>query len=137
MTMSGNWEYLVGQLGNTAHHLIVVGYLKERYGFESRLHLRLLSHNFNLIAKNSPRDKESLYATGIIAFEYEKVIGNVDRVIDLDRQTGGFLKSYHSAKKHFGKYGVETIPTPSSYREDILSFLEDLGYHKQDFLFFP
>jgi len=137
MSMSGDWEYLLGQLGNTIHHLILIDYLGEKYGIDSLLHLYLLNHNFNLLSKNSSRDKESLYATGIIAFEYEKLIGNVDRLIDLDHQTGGFLKSYHSAQKHFGKYGFKTIPTHSSYREDILSFLEDLGYQKQDFVFFP
>ena len=137
MSMSGDWEFLLGQLGNTVHHLIMVDYLKEKYGFESRLHLHLLSHNFSIIAKNSPKDKESLFAKGIIALEHEKLVGNVDRMMNLDRQTESFLLSYQSAQKHFEKYGFQKIPTPSSYREDILSFLEDLGYQKQDFVFFP
>jgi hypothetical protein len=137
MSMSGDWEYLLGQLGNTTHHLILVDYLREKYGIGSSLHLHLLHHNFSVLAKDSPHDKESLYATGMIAFEYERLIGNVDRLIDLDHQTEFLKKSYQSARKHFGKYGFQTIPTPSVYREDILSFLEDLGYRKQDFLFFP
>ena len=137
MSMSGDWEYLLGQLGNTIHHLILIDYLEEKYGIESRLHLYLLNHNFSLLFKDGPQDRESLYATGIIAFEYEKLIGNVNRSINFDRQTEFFKMSYQSAQEHFGKYRFKTIPTPSSYREDILSFLEDLGYEKQDFLFFP
>jgi len=137
MSMSGDWEYLLGQLSNTVHHLILIDNLKEKYGIESRLHLHLLNRNFTNLPKDSPRDKESLFAAGVIAFECEKLIGNVDRSIDLDRQTEFFRKSYQSAQEHFGKYCFETIPAPSSYQEDILSFLEDLGYQKQDFLFFP
>jgi hypothetical protein len=136
-SMSGDWEYLLGQIGNTVHHLILIDYLEEKYGIESHLHLYLLNHNFSLLLKDSPRDKESLYATGIIAFEYEKLIGNVDRLINFDHQTEFFRKSYQSAQKHFGKYGFQTIPAPSSYRDDILSLLEDLGYQNEDFLFCP
>jgi hypothetical protein len=137
MSMGGDWEYLLGQIGNTVHHLILIDYLKGKYGIDSRLHLYLLNHNFSILLKDSPPDKESQHATGIIAFEYEKLIGNVDRLINFDHQPEFFRKSYQSAQKHFGIYGSQTIPTPSSYREDILSFLEDLGYQKQDFLFFP
>jgi len=136
MSMSGDWEYLLGQLANTVHHLILIDYLEEKYGIDSSLHLHLLNHNFSILSKDSPQDKESLYATGIIAFEYEKLIGNVDRFIDLDHQTECFRKSYRSAQKHFGKYGFQTMPTPSVYKKDILSFLEDLGYEKKDFVFF-
>jgi len=74
MSMSGDWEYLLGQLANTVHHLILIDYLGEKYGIESRLHLHLLNHNFSILSKNSLKDKESLYAIGIIAFEYEKLI---------------------------------------------------------------
>jgi len=137
MSMSGDWEYLLGQLANTVHHLILIDYLEEKYGIDSSLHLHLLNHNFSILSKDSPQDKESLYATGIIAFEYEKLIGNVDRFIDLDHQTESFLMSYQSAQKHLGKYGLHSIPAPFSYQEDILSFLEDLSYQKQDFVFFP
>jgi hypothetical protein len=137
MSMGGNWEYLLGQLGNTAHHLILIDYLREEYGIQSDLHHRLLHHNLQIIADKNWQDKESLYAKGIIAFEYEITIGKVDRSVNLDRQTECFWKSYQSAQKHFGKYGFRTIPAPSSYEEDILSFLEDLGYQKQDFVFFP
>jgi hypothetical protein len=117
--------------------LILIDYLREEYGIQSDLHPRLLHHNLQIIADKNWQDKESLHAKGIIAFEYERLIGNVDRLINLDRQTEGFLKSYQSAQKHLGKYGFQTMPTPSSYKEDILSFLEDLGYQKQDFVFFP
>jgi hypothetical protein len=137
MSMSGDWEYLLGQLGNTVHHLILIDHLKEKYGIKSRLHLHLLHHNFSILAKDGPKDKESLYAKGIIAFEYEKLIGKVDRLINLECQPEFFWKSYHSAQKRFGEYGFQAIPAPSSYRDDILSFLEDLGYQNEDFLFCP
>ena len=137
MSMGGDWEYLLGQLANTLHHLILVDYLREKYGIGSSLHLWLLHRNFSILAEDSPRDKESLYAKGMIAFEYERLIGNVDRLISLDHQTEFFKKSYQSAQRHFGKYGFQSIPTPSSYQEDILSFLEDLGYQKHEFTFFP
>jgi hypothetical protein len=137
MSMGGNWEYLLGQLGNTAHHLVLIDYLREEYGMQSDLHHRLLHHNLQIIANKDWQDKESLYAKGIIAFEYEIILGKVNRLVNLDRQTEFFLTSYQSAQKHFGKYGFQSIPAPSSYKEDILCFLEDLGYQKQDFLFFP
>jgi len=137
MSMGGNWEYLLGQFANSVHHLILIDYLKSKYGIDSPLHLRLLDRNFSILSKDSLRDKESLYAAGIIAFEYEKLIGNVDRLIDLDHQTDPFKKSYQSVQKHFGDYGLQSIPDPSSYRGDILSFLEDMGYQKQEFVFFP
>jgi hypothetical protein len=137
MSVGENWEYLLAQLGNTVHHLVLIDYLKEKYGIESRLHLHLLHHNSRILAKDSRDDKELLCIKAIIAFEYEKLIGNVDRLINLDHQKEWFKKSYQSAQNHFGKYGFQTIPAPSSYQEDILSFLEDLGYQKQDFLFFP
>lgn len=137
MSMGGDWEYFLSQLANTLHHLILIDYLKGNYGIDSRLHLHLLKHNFSILSKNRPQDKESLYATGVIAFEYEKLIGNVDRLIDLDHQTECFRKSYQSAQRHFGKYAVQSIPAPTSYQENILSFLEDLGYQKPDFVFYP
>jgi hypothetical protein len=137
MSMSGDWEYLLGQLANTIHHLILIDYLKEKYGIGSRLHLHLLNCNFSLFLRETLGDKESIYAAGIIAFEHEKLTGNVDRLIDLDHQTEFFKTSYQSAQEHFGKYGFQSPPTPSSYQDDILSFLEDLGYQKQDFTFFP
>lgn len=137
MTMGGNWAYLLGQLGNTAHHLVLIDYLREEYEIQSDLHHQLLHHNLQIIANKNWQDKESLYAKGIIAFEYEKLIGKVDRLINLDCQTEFFWKSYHSAQKHFDKYSFHSIPDPSSYKEDILSFLETLEYQKEDFIFSP
>ncbi|MGB7572722.1 MAG: hypothetical protein WBN53_02590, partial [Thermodesulfobacteriota bacterium] len=82
-------------------------------------------------------DKESQYGLGVVAFEYEKFIGRVDRVIDIHRQTEFFWRAYHSVQKQFDKYSFRSIPPPSSYQEDILSFLEALGYPREDFMFFP
>jgi hypothetical protein len=45
-------------------------------------------------------------------------------------------QSYLAAQRHFDRYHSNTIPSPSAYRKDILSFLEDLGYPKEGFVFF-
>jgi hypothetical protein len=74
---------------------------------------------------------------GLVAFEYEKFVGRVDRVININCQTEFFWEAYHSAQKHFDKYRFRSIPVPSSYQEDIVSFLEDLGYERHGFIFFP
>jgi hypothetical protein len=137
MSMRGDWVYLLGQIANTVHHLILVDYLKKEYRIESSLHLRLLHHNFGIIANDNSRDKESLYAKGLIAFEYERLVGEVDKVMNNFRQTESFWQAYHSAQKYFGRYSYRSIPTPLSYEENILSFLEALGYQREDFMFFP
>ena len=137
MSISGDWDYLLGQIANTVHHLILIDYLREEYGIESGLHLHLLQHNFRIIANDKSRDKESLYARGLIAFEYERLIGKVDRVINTFCQTEFFWKAYHLAQKYFGIHGIRSIPTPSAYEENILSFMEDLGYQRENFMFFP
>jgi hypothetical protein len=137
MSMRGDWVYLLGQIANTAHHLILIDYLKEEYGIEDSLHIYLLNQNFCVAANENARDKESQYGKGVVAFEYEKFIGNVNRVINNYPQTEFFWKAYHSAQKHFDKYSFRSIPAPSSYKEDILSFLEALGYQREDFKFFP
>ena len=137
MSMRGDWVYLLGQIANTAHHLILIDYLKEEYGIEDSLHIYLLHQNFCVTANDNARDKESEYGKGLVAYEYEKFVGRVDRVIDICRQTEFFWEAYHSAQKHFDKYSFHSIPDPSSYEEDILSFLEGLGYPREDFVFFP
>ena len=137
INISGDWNYLLGQIVNTVHHLILIDYLREEYGIESGLHLRLLQHNFRIIANENWRDKESLYAKGLIAFEYERLIGNMERGINVSRQTEPFWKAYQMAQEHFGKYSFRSISTSSAYEENISSFLEDLGYRRQDFVFFP
>ena len=79
MSMRGDWVYLLGQIANTTHHLILIDYLKEEYGIGSRLHPDLLHYNFRIIANDHSWDKESQHAKGLIAFEYERLIGKVDR----------------------------------------------------------
>jgi hypothetical protein len=137
MSMRGDWVYLLGQIANTAHHLILIDYLKEEYGIADRLHIYLLHQNFCIAANDNARDKESQYGKGLVAFEYKKFIGRVDRVIDPSRQTEPFWKAFRSAQEHFDKYSFHSIPAPSSYIKDILSFLESLGYPREDFVFFP
>lgn len=137
LNLNKHWDYLLGQTMNTVHHLILIDYLKNEYGIESDLHRHLLQHNFRTIAKDNSRDKESLYARGLIAFEYERLIGKIDSVMDSFGQPELFWKAYHSSNKHFGNYRFPNIPTPSVHEENILSFLEELGYQKEDFMFFP
>ena len=132
-----DWAYLLGQVVNTAHHLILVDYLKEEYGIESHLHLRLLRHNFLGIVKDGNIDKESQCAKGLIAFEYDNLIKGVESVINTSLQTESFSDAHDSAKKHFGKYSFRSIPIVSCYEMDILSLLEDLSYQREDFIFFP
>jgi hypothetical protein len=136
MSMRGDWVYLLGQIANTAHHLVLIDYLKEEYGIEDHLHTYLLHQNFCVISNDHAGDKESQYANGLLAFEYERLIGKMDRAINVHHQPEFFWKAYHSAQKHFDKYSFRSIPAPSSYQEDILSFLEDLGYERHAFIFF-
>lgn len=137
MSMRGDWVYLLGQIANTAHHLILIDYLKEEYGIEDNLHLYLLDQNFRVAASENARDKESQYGMGLVGFEYERLVGKMDVAINVHHQSKFFWKSYHSAQKHFGKYGFQSMPTSSSYEETILSFLEALGYQRERFIFFP
>jgi hypothetical protein len=102
MSMRGDWVYLLGQITNTVHHLILVDHLKKEYGIQSGLHLHLLHHNFDIVANDHYRDKESLYAKGLIAFECERLIGRVDRVMNIFRQAESFWEAYYSAQKYFG-----------------------------------
>jgi hypothetical protein len=137
MTMRGDWVYLLGQISNTAHHLMLIDYLKQEYGIEDNLHIYLLHQNFCVAANDKSRDKESQYGMGLVAFEYERLIGKIDRGINVDHQSEFFWEAYHLAQKHFGKCNSRFIPAPRVYKEGILSFLEDLGYRRQDFVFFP
>ena len=133
--MHKNWEYLLGQVGNTTHHLILIDYLKEEYGLESKLHLRLLPHTFRHVMEENSTDKESLYGKGVVAFECARLA--VKGAIGLNCQPEGFWKAYSSAQKHFGSYAFRAMPPPSTYEENVLSFLEDLGYPRRDFVFLP
>jgi hypothetical protein len=135
--MNKAWGYLLGQVVNTVHHLILIDYLKEEYGIGSGLYRRLLHHNFCIIANDNDRDEESLYARGLIAFEYEKLMGRMGRATNPYLQPEFFWKAHRSAQKYFGRYGFRSMPTLSSYQEHILSFLEVLGYQREDFVFFP
>jgi hypothetical protein len=137
MSIRGDWNYLLGQIVNTVHHLILIDYLREEYGIESGFHLSLLQHNFRIIANEDWRDKESLYGKGSIAFEYERLIGNIETGINLSHQTEPFWKAYQVAQEHFGEYSSRFISTSSAYQENIFSFLEDLGYRRENFVFFP
>jgi hypothetical protein len=135
--MGRHWDYLLGQVINTAHHLILIGYLREAYGIGSDLHLRLLHHHFQKLALEGYEDRESLYAQGLITFEYQKVGGDVGVVAPLSPRGEKIWQSYRAAQKHFGRYHFQGIPSYSAYRNDILSLLEDLEYVRHHFLFFP
>jgi hypothetical protein len=137
MSMRGDWVYLLGQIANTVHHLLLTDYLKKEYGIEDSLHIHLLHQNFCVAANGNGRDKESQCGMGLVAFEYERLIGKIEGAINVDHQSEFFWEAYHLAQKYFGRYGFRSIPTSSSYEEAILSFLEALGYPREDFIFFP
>jgi hypothetical protein len=116
MTMSGDWVFLLGQIVNTVHHLILEEYLRKEYGIESHLHSHLLQHNFQIILREKSSDRESLYAKGLIAFEYEKLISKVGRVLNLSDQTEYFWKAYNLAQERFGTYSFHSNPLQLSRR---------------------
>jgi len=142
--MSHNGFSLLGQIGNTAHHLILIDYLREQHGIGSYMQCRLLHRHFlsfayqsYMLAKEAREDTESFYREGIIAFEYGKIFRRLDGVRNMPRQTDSFQKAVRAAETYFGKYGLQSLPTPPSYEEDVLSLLKDLGYERKDFVFFP
>jgi hypothetical protein len=137
LNLNKDWYYLLGQIGNTTHHLFLTDHLREEYGMGSDIHLRLLNHNFSVLVKEFAWDVESLYAKALIAFEYERLIGRVENVAGVSQQPDLFWMAYHSARKHFGSYCLPNTPVPSRHEENILSFLADLGYDIEDFTFFP
>jgi hypothetical protein len=120
---------------NTMHHLILVPYLKEVYGIESGLHLHLLKSS--CIPSIALNDLESQYTGGLIAYEYERLIGEGNPWINLYGQSANSRKAFEAAHKYFREYGYPAIPSPSLHERNILSFLEDLGYPGGEFLFFP
>jgi hypothetical protein len=132
-----SWFYLLGQIPNTLHHLILIDYLRQKYGIKSTRHVLFLQRHFQKNGGEGSKGKNFLFAKGLVAFEYERLIGKVDRVIKASCQTESFWKAYHAAQRHFGGYSSESIPAPTAYEEDILSLLEDLGYQREDFMFFP
>jgi hypothetical protein len=131
-----DWSFLA-QITNVTHHQILIGLLKEQYGIGSNLHLSSLRNNYPERENSSPTDREALYKKGLVAFEYEKLIGGIGIVMNLAQQAEPFQKAYHSALKHFGKYSFRAIPDRSSYETNIYSFIEDLGYQRKDFMFRP
>jgi hypothetical protein len=135
--MSGDWAFLLGQIANTVHHLILTDYLREEYGMESHLHFRLLYNNFRIIANDKEMDEEALRARALIVFEHEKLIGVLDRTLYPPGQSESFWTTYQMAQERFGKYSSQSIPAPFTYEENILSFLENLGYPRGNFIFYP
>jgi hypothetical protein len=74
------------------------------------------------IANDDNKDKESVYAKGVIAFEYKRLIGQFERIIRPSSQTEPFWTAYHAAQECFGRYSYQSIPTSSTYEANILSF---------------
>ena len=137
LNLNRHWKYFLEQIVNTIHHQILIDYLKGQYGIESDLQLALFLHNFRVVSKRHYPDKESQYAKGLVAFEYEKRMGRIEQALNLNRQSDFFWKAYLSAQKSFGAYDIRRIPSAAAYEEDVLTFLEDLGYQRRDFIFLP
>jgi hypothetical protein len=135
MGQEKNWPFFLGQMTNTLHHLILVPYLKEVYDIGSELHLYLLKRScITFIGLN---DQEPQHIGGLIAYEYERLIGEGNPWIKLYGQSGDFQKSFEAARRHFQEIGSPSIPPSSRYKEKIFSFLEDLGYLGEEFILFP
>jgi hypothetical protein len=130
-----NWFFFLGQMTNTMHHLILVPYLKEVYGIESGLHLQLIRRS--IISSMNLNDLELQYSGGLIAYEYERFIEKGSGWVDLYSQSENFWKAFEAARNYFHGYGYPSIPSSSLYEENALSFLEDLGYFGEEFIFFP
>jgi hypothetical protein len=135
--MDKDWFFLLGQIGNTTHHLFLIDYLKKECGIESDIHGRLLHQNFCILASEVTGDVESLYAKGIIAFEYERLIGHVDRAIISIPQPQLFWRAYHAANERFGSYRFPNLPAPSIHAKNVFAFLRDLGYPVKEFVMWP
>jgi hypothetical protein len=60
-------------------------------------------------------------------FEYKKLIGDPENIITINNQTELFRKAYESADTRFGKYGFGHIPCSCNYKEDIITFLKNIG----------
>jgi hypothetical protein len=135
MGQEKNWPFFLGQMTNTLHHLILVPYLKEVYGIGSELHLYLLKRScIPFIGLN---DREPQHIGGLIAYEYERLIGKGNPWIKLYGQSGDFQKALEAARRHFQETGYPSIPSSPCYKENIFSFLEGLGYLSEEFIFFP
>jgi len=135
--MRESWFHFLGQIPNTIHHLMLVGYLEEQYGIRSTHHLWLLQRHFRNNGDEIGKDRYLSHARALVAFEYETLIGQVGRAVEFNGQPEFFRMAYRSVQKHFGNYGSAFIPSPFSYKQDILSFLVDLGHPREDFVFFP
>jgi hypothetical protein len=135
MDREKNWFFFLGQMANTLHHLILVPYLKEVYGIGSVLHLHLLKRS--CCPSVDLNDQEPQPIGGLIAYEYERLIGEGTPWIKLNGQSGNFQKALEAARRHFQKIDYPSIPSSSCYKKNIFSFLEDLGYLCQEFTFFP
>ncbi len=101
LNLNKDWAYLLGQIGNTTHHLFLIDYLRKEHGIGSDIHLRLLDRNFSVLAKEVAWDVESLYAKGLIAFEYERLIGGVENVAGVSQQPDLFWKALSLGTKTF------------------------------------
>jgi len=109
------------EIVNITHHLIFTELLKEVYKIESSLHLNLLRKNILefLTDENSPQ-----YMKGLSAYEYERLVGKIEGVGNLNPLVEDAIASAH---KYFCNYNSKSIPTSPSYVNDIWSFLKDTG----------
>jgi hypothetical protein len=130
-----NWFFFLGQMTNTLHHLILVPYLKEVYGIGSELQLHLLKRS--CVPSMDFNDQELQPIGGLIAYEYERLIGDGNPWIKLYGQSGDFQKALEAARRYFRKIGYPPIPSSSCYKKNIFSFLRDLGYLIEEFTLFP
>ena len=133
--MKESWFYLLGQIQNTIHHLILVGFLKKGYGITSSRHAHFLQRHFQISGDEGSKDKDIALRKGLAAFQYGKLVGPIERVINIKSRSKFFWKAYYSAQKCFGNYGFSSIPYPPIYKEDMQSFLESLDTERRTLCF--
>jgi len=121
-------EEILQAIQNVTHHLILVDLLREEYGIHSDLYLSLIRRNLGEYLSDTELMQE---VKALRVFEYEKLVGRVEDVVTAGTQVKSFQKAYESADTRFGKYGFKHMPPSNDYKEDIITFLKDIGQIRQ------
>ncbi len=121
-------EEILQAIQNVTHHLILVDLLREEYGIHSDLYLSLIRRNFGEYLSDTELMQE---VKALRVFEYEKLVGRVEDVATAGTQVKCFQKAYESTDTIFSKYGFKHMPPSNDYKEDIITFLKEIGQIRQ------
>jgi hypothetical protein len=123
-----NDEEILQTIQNVTHHLILVDLLREEYGIHTDLHLRLIRRNLGEYLSDTELMQET---KALRVFEYEKLVARMEEAVTAGTQVKSFQKAYASAGIRFASYSFKDVPTSNEYKEDVLSFLKDIGRIRQ------